>query len=62
MRQLINRPAKRDLLHPGADERNALSAEIEPEVSMAKRADHGAQTCGLVYGFALHLKQIIFAD
>lgn len=59
MGQLINRPAQRNLLHPGADKRNALSAEIEPEVSMAKGADHGAQTRGLVCGFALHLKQIV---
>jgi len=39
-RKAINQPGLRDILHPGADERDELSAEEKLEVAMAKRAHH----------------------
>ena len=38
--QFIDRPAESNLLDPRANEGNALSAEIEAEIPMPKRAQH----------------------
>src|SRR5947209_5966134 len=46
MRQLIDRPAQRDLLHPRPDQGNTLSSEIEAKIPVSECADHGAQGAG----------------
>jgi len=38
-REPVHEPALRHRLHPGADERDELAAEEEPEVAMPERAE-----------------------
>ena len=40
----VHQPGLRHGLHPGADQRNDLPREEQPEVAMAQRADSGAQS------------------
>ena len=42
--QLVDGPTESDLLHPGADEGNALPSEVEAEIPVAKGAHHGTQS------------------
>ena len=45
--QPVDEPDRGDLLHPGADDRDALAEDEEPEVAMRQRAAHGRQPSGL---------------
>src|ERR1700691_1603176 len=49
-RQAINQPGLRNVLHPGADKRDQLSAEEKLEVAMPQRSDHVAGSRAL-FGF-----------
>ena len=39
-RHAIDEPGLRDVLHPGADQRDELAAEEELEIAMAQGAEH----------------------
>ena len=43
MAQAVCQPDQRDLLHPGADQRNALAEEEQPEVAMGQCPPHRLQ-------------------
>src|ERR1700731_1356735 len=53
MRPLVNCPAQRDLLHPRANEGNALAGEIESKVSVAKCPHHREKSFRL--SFPVHV-------
>ena len=42
VRELEHEPVRSDLLHPGADERDAAAGEVEPVVAVAPQAAEGA--------------------
>ena len=48
--EAVDQPARRDARHPGADQRDALPAEEEPEVGRAQSAPGVRDAAGLIAG------------
>ncbi len=48
IRKLQHQPRLRDHLHPGADQRDQLSDEEEPEIAMPQRAERGQPSAPIV--------------
>ena len=56
VRELINCPAKGDLLDPRSNERDALPAKVETKIAMTKRPDRRPQPARLIFVPAFHAR------